>query len=151
MHNIRKNSENNFSQIKRNKIQKNIQKKINIIKEKICKKNSMQHNVYLHNKITKLQEKINFISLKPKQKNRLKEIRRIELRIYDYTKKIKFLNKDITEENKIIIKLENKINKLKKRKDTLNSDYFEKTHKKRDALAIRMTFRRTRYLDNIII
>ena len=71
MHNIRKNSENNFSQIKRNKIQKNIQKKINIIKEKICKKNSMQHNTYLHNKITRLQEKINFISLKPKQKNRL--------------------------------------------------------------------------------
>ena len=39
----------------------------------------MQHNTYLHNKITRPQEKINFISLKPKQKIG-KEIRRIELR-----------------------------------------------------------------------
>jgi len=151
MFNREKNRENNFGQGKRNRLQRNIIKKINLIRHKINKSNSSEYNSYLLNKIIKLQEKINFISLKPKQKNRLKEIRRLDLRISEYLTKINSLDKSVNEENKNILKIKNKINKLVKRKSVLNSNCSAKPHTKKNVSAIRMEFRKTRFLDDMII
>lgn len=151
MFNIEKNRENNFGQGKRNRLQRNIRKKINLIKHKINKSNTSEYNLYLLNKIIKLKEKVNFISLKPKQKNRLKEIRRLDLRLAEYLTKINSLDKSVNEENKNILKIKTKINKLIKRKNVLNNDYSAKSHTKKNASAIRMEFRKTTFSDDIII
>ena len=123
----KKDNTNNFNSIKRQRLQRKISQKINIIENKINLNNFSEDNLILLNKVKKLKKTLKLISMTPKEKNRYKEAKRIDLRIKEYKRELKLFDNHINFENIKILKIKSKISKLTKRQNILeNHAYLKK-------------------------
>ena len=105
MGNLNKDNKIYYNSIKKDRLQKKIISKIDLIQKKINKNISISAKLVLQNKIEKLNRAYNLISKKPKDRNRYKETQRINSRVIEYKNEIKTLNSFILSENIKIKKL----------------------------------------------
>jgi hypothetical protein len=146
----KKDNTNNFNSIKRQRLQRKISQKINIIENKINLNNFSEDNLILLNKVKKLKKTLKLISMTPKEKNRYKEVKRIDLRIKEYKRELELFDNHINFENIKILKIKSKISKLTKRQNILENHAYLKKNTRRIPALIRFNLRKTRITDDII-
>ena len=150
MENLNKDNKICYNSIKKDRLQKKIISKIDLIQKKINKNISMSAKLVLHNKIEKLTRAYNLISKKPKDRNRYKETQRINSRVIEYKNEIKTLNSFILSENIKIKKIKIKIHKLMRRKEKLANEIVYKKNKRRSPALIRYNLRKHMFIEDII-
>jgi len=150
MENLNKDNKIYYNSIKKDRLQKKIVSKIDLIQKKINKNISISAKLILQNKIEKLNRAYNLISTKPKDKNRYKETQRINSRVIEYKNEIKTLNSHILSENIKIKKIKIKIHKLMRRKEKLDNEIVYKKNKRRSPALIRYNLRKHMLIEDII-
>ena len=150
MENSNKDNKIYYNSIKKDRLQKKIISKIDLIQKKINKNISISAKLVLQNKIEKLNRAYNLISTKPKDKNRYKETQRINSRVIEYKNEIKTLNSFILSENIKIKKIKIKIHKLMRRKEKLDNEIVYKKNKRRSPALIRYNLRKHMLIEDII-
>jgi hypothetical protein len=150
MENSNKDNKIYYNSIKKDRLQKKIVSKIDLIQKKINKNISISAKLILQNKIEKLNRAYNLISTKPKDKNRYKETQRINSRVIEYKNEIKTLNSFILSENIKIKKIKIKIHKLMRRKEKLDNEIVYKKNKRRSPALIRYNLRKHMLIEDII-
>ena len=150
MENSNKDNKIYYNSIKKDRLQKKIVSKIDLIQKKINKNISISAKLILQNKIEKLNRAYNLISTKPKDKNRYKETQRINSRVIEYKNEIKTLNSHILSENIKIKKIKIKIHKLMRRKEKLDNEIVYKKNKRRSPALIRYNLRKHMLIEDII-
>ena len=150
MENSNKDNKIYYNSIKKDRLQKKIVSKIDLIQKKINKNISISAKLILQNKIEKLNRAYNLISTKPKDRNRYKETQRINSRVIEYKNEIKTLNSHILSENIKIKKIKIKIHKLMRRKEKLANEIVYKKNKRRSPALIRYNLRKHMLIEDII-
>jgi len=150
MVNLNKDNKIYYNSIKKDRLQKKIISKIDLIQKKINKNISMSAKLVLQNKIEKLTRAYNLISKKPKDRNRYKETQIINARVIEYKNEIKTLNSTILSENIKIKKIKIKIHKLMRRKEKLDNEIVYKKNKRRSPALIRYNLRKHMLIEDII-
>jgi hypothetical protein len=150
MGNLNKDNKIYYNSIKKDRLQKKIISKIDLIQKKINKNISMSAKLVLQNKIEKLTRAYNLISKKPKDRNRYKETQIINARVIEYKNEIKTLNSFILSENIKIKKIKIKIHKLMRRKEKLDNEIVYKKNKRRSPALIRYNLRKHMLIEDII-
>ena len=150
MENLNKDNKICYNSIKKNRLQKKIISKIDLIQKKINKNISISAKLVLQNKIEKLNRAYNLISKKPKDRNRYKETQIINARVIEYKNEIKTLNSFILSENIKIKKIKIKIHKLMRRKEKLDNEIVYKKNKRRSPALIRYNLRKHMLIEDII-
>jgi hypothetical protein len=150
MENLNKDNKICYNSIKKDRLQKKIISKIDLIQKKINKNISMSAKLVLQNKIEKLTRAYNLISKKPKDRNRYKETQIINARVIEYKNEIKTLNSTILSENIKIKKIKIKIHKLMRRKEKLDNEIVYKKNKRRSPALIRYNLRKHMLIEDII-
>ena len=150
MGNLNKDNKIYYNSIKKDRLQKKIISKIDLIQKKINKNISISAKLVLQNKIEKLTRAYNLISKKPKDRNRYKETQRINARVIEYKNEIKTLNSFILSENIKIKKIKIKIHKLMRRKEKLDNEIVYKKNKRRSPALIRYNLRKHMLIEDII-
>jgi len=150
MENLNKDNKICYNSIKKDRLQKKIISKIDLIQKKINKNISISAKLVLQNKIEKLNRAYNLISKKPKDRNRYKETQRINSRVIEYKNEIKTLNSFILSENIKIKKIKIKIHKLMRRKEKLDNEIVYKKNKRRSPALIRYNLRKHMLIEDII-
>ena len=150
MENLNKDNKICYNSIKKDRLQKKIISKIDLIQKKINKNISISAKLVLQNKIEKLNRAYNLISKKPKDRNRYKETQRINSRVIEYKNEIKTLNSFILSENIKIKKIKIKIHKLMRRKEKLDNEIVYKKNKRRLPALIRYNLRKHMLIEDII-
>ena len=150
MENSNKDNKIYYNSIKKDRLQKKIVSKIDLIQKKINKNISISAKLILQNKIEKLNRAYNLISTKPKDRNRYKETQRINSRVIEYKNEIKTLNSFILSENIKIKKIKIKIHKLMRRKEKLDNEIVYKKNKRRSPALIRYNLRKHMLIEDII-
>ena len=150
MENSNKDNKIYYNSIKKDRLQKKIISKIDLIQKKINKNISMSAKLVLQNKIEKLTRAYNLISKKPKDRNRYKETQIINARVIEYKNEIKTLNSFILSENIKIKKIKIKIHKLMRRKEKLDNEIVYKKNKRRSPALIRYNLRKHMLIEDII-
>ena len=150
MENSNKDNKIYYNSIKKDRLQKKIISKIDLIQKKINKNISISAKLVLQNKIEKLNRAYNLISTKPKDRNRYKETQRINSRVIEYKNEIKTLNSFILSENIKIKKIKIKIHKLMRRKEKLDNEIVYKKNKRRSPALIRYNLRKHMLIEDII-
>lgn len=150
MENLNKDNKICYNSIKKDRLQKKIISKIDLIQKKINKNISINAKLVLQNKIEKLTRAYNLISKKPKDRNRYKETQIINARVIEYKNEIKTLNSFILSENIKIKKIKIKIHKLMRRKEKLDNEIVYKKNKRRSPALIRYNLRKHMLIEDII-
>ena len=150
MENSNKDNKIYYNSIKKDRLQKKIVSKIDLIQKKINKNISISAKLVLQNKIEKLTRAYNLISKKPKDRNRYKETQIINARVIEYKNEIKTLNSFILSENIKIKKIKIKIHKLMRRKEKLDNEIVYKKNKRRSPALIRYNLRKHMLIEDII-
>ena len=150
MGNLNKDNKIYYNSIKKDRLQKKIISKIDLIQKKINKNISISAKLVLQNKIEKLNRAYNLISKKPKDRNRYKETQIINARVIEYKNEIKTLNSFILSENIKIKKIKIKIHKLMRRKEKLDNEIVYKKNKRRSPALIRYNLRKHMLIEDII-
>jgi hypothetical protein len=150
MGNLNKDNKIYYNSIKKDRLQKKIISKIDLIQKKINKNISISAKLVLQNKIEKLTRAYNLISKKPKDRNRYKETQIINARVIEYKNEIKTLNSFILSENIKIKKIKIKIHKLMRRKEKLDNEIVYKKNKRRSPALIRYNLRKHMLIEDII-
>ena len=150
MENLNKDNKICYNSIKKDRLQKKIISKIDLIHKKINKNISISAKLVLQNKIEKLNRAYNLISKKPKDRNRYKETQIINARVIEYKNEIKTLNSTILSENIKIKKIKIKIHKLMRRKEKLDNEIVYKKNKRRSPALIRYNLRKHMLIEDII-
>ena len=150
MGNLNKDNKIYYNSIKKDRLQKKIVSKIDLIQKKINKNISISAKLVLQNKIEKLNRAYNLISKKPKDRNRYKETQIINARVIEYKNEIKTLNSFILSENIKIKKIKIKIHKLMRRKEKLDNEIVYKKNKRRSPALIRYNLRKHMLIEDII-
>ena len=150
MENLNKDNKICYNSIKKDRLQKKIISKIDLIQKKINKNISISAKLVLQNKIEKLTRAYNLISKKPKDRNRYKETQIINARVIEYKNEIKTLNSFILSENIKIKKIKIKIHKLMRRKEKLDNEIVYKKNKRRSPALIRYNLRKHMLIEDII-
>jgi hypothetical protein len=150
MENLNKDNKIYYNSIKKDRLQKKIISKIDLIQKKINKNISISAKLVLQNKIEKLTRAYNLISKKPKDRNRYKETQIINARVIEYKNEIKTLNSFILSENIKIKKIKIKIHKLMRRKEKLDNEIVYKKNKRRSPALIRYNLRKHMLIEDII-
>ena len=150
MGNLNKDNKIYYNSIKKDRLQKKIISKIDLIQKKINKNISISAKLVLQNKIEKLTRAYNLISKKPKDRNRYKETQIINDRVIEYKNEIKTLNSFILSENIKIKKIKIKIHKLMRRKEKLDNEIVYKKNKRRSPALIRYNLRKHMLIEDII-
>ena len=150
MENLNKDNKIYYNSIKKDRLQKKIISKIDLIQKTINKNISISAKLVLQNKIEKLTRAYNLISKKPKDRNRYKETQIINARVIEYKNEIKTLNSFILSENIKIKKIKIKIHKLMRRKEKLDNEIVCKKNKRRSPALIRYNLRKHMLIEDII-
>ena len=150
MENLNKDNKICYNSIKKDRLQKKIISKIDLIQKKINKNISISAKLVLQNKIEKLNRAYNLISKKPKDRNRYKETQIINARVIEYKNEIKTLDSFILSENIKIKKIKIKIHKLMRRKEKLDNEIVYKKNKRRSPALIRYNLRKHMLIEDII-
>lgn len=150
MGNLNKDNKIYYHSIIKDRLQKKIISKIDLIQKKINKNISISAKLVLQNKIEKLTRAYNLISKKPKDRNRYKETQIINARVIEYKNEIKTLNSFILSENIKIKKIKIKIHKLMRRKEKLDNEIVYKKNKRRSPALIRYNLRKHMLIEDII-
>jgi hypothetical protein len=139
-----------YNKMKNERLRNKILKKIINIQKKINEDYNLNNNIILKNKLSKLKNILNNISMTPKEKNRNKEIKRINFRVHEYEKELSLLNNHIQSEHIESVKILGKINKLIRRRNTLETHTFSKKPTRNSPSLIRYYLRKYREIDKII-
>ena len=139
-----------YNEIKNKKLKNTILKKIEDIQKKINQNYNVNNIKTLKKKLYKLKAILNNISMKPKEKNRLREVDRIKIRVREYKKELSLLSSNVQAEYIESNKIYSKINKLERRKRTLEKHIFSKKPVRKSPLLIRYYLRKHREVDKFI-